>query len=805
MLFAVLSAACARGQTPLQLVQLNAAQIWRRVEFRVDNVPPASNPFDPDSIRLDATFILPSGRTNVVPAFWYQGYQRTLQNGSEQVTAAGTPEWQVRYTPTESGEYAIHFIVLTNGQPYGAMVTTRFTVSNGAPAGRFGFVRAAGSKEYFETGDGSALPLVGANVCWPGGRGTYDYDDWFSAMHSAGENYARIWMCPWAFGLETDSGSLTRYRLDRAWQLDYVFSRAEQFQIYLLLCLDYHGMFATEPDIFGGNNFWPNNPYNAGNGGPCGNQNSFFTNSAARTIYQKRLRYLTARYGYSQNLLAWEFFNEIDNVYQYLDPTAVAAWHGVMGDWLHANDAFGHLVTTSLTGGSDRSEIWSLPQLDFAAYHSYNEPSPATRLATVAQSFLSRYRKPVMIGEFGVDYRGWSRPADPYLRGLRQGLWGGALGGSAGTAMSWWWENLNSENVYPLYEAFGSILNRTHWSAGAWKPIGFQTSGAPPSTVGSLLTNGQPFTAQLMPGTQWGGKPSGQLAIPNPGAAGYAASTLNSFVHGMAHPDLRVPFRLSAWLTNDARLVLHLNSVSDGAILTVRVDGTEIYRTNLVNLDGGYSVNNEYNADLPVNVPAGNHLVEVRNAGGDWFYLDWVRLEQVLPATYPGGWTPSPDAVGLRGGSESLLYVIAPGASFPAGATNVTLPLQQNKSVTLTNWPAGTFLAQWFDPATGQRLSDTQSTATNGIVTLPLPDFREDLAGAVYPPPFLTAVGDSGAGNFQFRLDSEPGGQYVIDRSADLSEWTWFLTVTNITGTWFQLDTAAATNDHGFFRARRNN
>ena len=650
----------------------------------MDNVPVASNPFNPDVIRLDATFTSPSGQALVVPAFWYQAYQRSLQSGSERLTASGAPEWRIRFTPTESGDYNLSLSIFTNGQPFGAAITTNFAVANAPPPAQQGFPRVASSGQYFETSDGRPLPLIGANVCWHGVRGTYDYDDWFPAMSNAGENYARLWMCPWAFGIETETNSLTRYRLDRAWQLDYVFSRAEQLHLYLLLCLDYHGMFETQPDIFGGNNYWPKNPYNAANGGPCANQNAFFTNTTARMIYQRRLRYLVARYGYSQNLLAWELFNEIDNVYQYLNAGSVASWHGSVGAWLHANDPFGHLVTTSLTGGSDRPEIWSLPQLDFAAYHSYNEPSPASRLAAVAQSFLSGYRKPVMVGEFGVDYRGWSRGQDPYLRGLRQGIWGGALGGSVGTAMSWWWENLHSENVYPLYEALGSILTHTHWRGGGWRQIVFLTSGPPPSTVGNPIINGQPFAVRLTPSGQWGSKPSGQLAIPNPDAADYAASTLNSFVHGTGHPDLRVPFKLSAWLTNSARLVMHLNSVSDGAILTVRVDGVETYRTNLANLDGGYAVNNEYNVDIPANLPAGNHLVEIRNGGGDWFYLDWVGLEQVLRATYPGGWEPSPAAIGLQGDRESLLYVVAPDASYPAGATNVTLPLQQGKSLPLS-------------------------------------------------------------------------------------------------------------------------
>src|SRR5947207_1298546 len=80
----------AFSQTAPRLAQLTPAQLWQRLEFAIDNVPSASNPFDPDIIRLDATFTLPSGRVMVVPAFWYQGYQRALVGGSEHVTATGS-------------------------------------------------------------------------------------------------------------------------------------------------------------------------------------------------------------------------------------------------------------------------------------------------------------------------------------------------------------------------------------------------------------------------------------------------------------------------------------------------------------------------------------------------------------------------------------------------------------------------------------------------------------------------------------------------------------------------------------------
>lgn len=794
----------SEAQPAPQIIQLMPAQSWQRLEFTITNVPAVSNPFDPDLIRLDATFTLPSSKTVTVPAFWYQAYQRSLSGGYESDALVGPPGWCVRFTPPETGSYTVALTILTNGQPSGSPVTTNFIVSAGPVPARFGYVGIAPGAQYFQTGDGQPLRLIGENVCWPGGAGTYDYDTWFPAMQNTGENYARIWMCPWAFGIEDTAASLNNYSLQPAWQLDYVLQQAEQRGIYLLLCLDYHGMFATQPDYWGGNNYWPLNPYNFTNGGPCLVQNDFFTNTTAMKIYQKRLRYLIGRYGYSQNLLAWEFFNEIDNDYSFLNSTNVAAWHGVMGGWMHTNDVFGHLVTTSLTGSSDHPEIWTLPQLDFAAYHSYGEPAPANQLSTVAQSFLLRYGKPVMIGEFGTDWQGWNRTNDLYLRGWREGIWGGALGGSVGTAMSWYWEDIQNEGDYPVYTALGSVLNRTGWGHGTWTNISFQSSGTPPPLVANPIPGGQPFNVQLPLSGVWGGMPSGRLAVPNPGAANYSVSALNSFFQNLGHPDLRTPFQLSAWFTNNAQLVMHLNSVSDGSTLVVLADNVQLFRTNLPNLDGTYVVDGEYNTNIYVSLPAGNHIITITNAGGDWFYLDWVELDQVLPAAYAGNWQPSPEAIGLNGTHESLLYVVSPGAAFPVGATNATLPVQHGQSVVLTNWPVGKYFAEWYNPSNAALVGVSNAVATGGSLTLTLPDFREDLAAIVYPPSRLVSVGVDGTPAYQFKFNSETGGRYAIEESTDLLTWTPFLALTNSLGTMSLTDPSLKTNSREFFRAKQN-
>lgn len=720
-----LSGASAQVSPSLRLV----GQPWvgRVLELEVTGAPEAANPFDPDLIRLEAEFTLPDGSRLATPGFWYQDYRRREEAGREVLAPTGVAGWRIRFTPRATGKHQVEAVFWLGDQRAGT-ASLSFEAREAGGDAAPGFARVAADGRYFETAQGEPLPLIGHCVCWHHQRGTGDYQDWFSAMAAAGENYTRLWMAPWAFGIETDPDSLTRYRLDRAWQLDRVFQLAFERGIHLMLCFDYHGMFETEPDYWGSNDNWKINPYNAANGGPCATPNDFFTSPEAQRLYRKRLRYLIARYGAFPNLLAWQFFNEIDNVYDHLQPHEVTRWHAAMGDWLKAHDPWHHLLTTSLTGGSERPEIWRLPQMDFTMYHSYGQADPADALPRIAARFLDRYDKPVMIGEFGTDWRGWRREQDPYLRGWRQGIWAGIMGGAVGNSMSWWWEAIHQEDLYPTFTALKRFLERSSFPRGGWQPIPFPPRTDPPAEVGDTVPGGTPFDLQLPLDKTWGAANRGSLAVGDVSAAEASARLLNAFVHGTGHPELRRPFQLSAWLAEQARLVLHVNSVSEGAVLSVRVDGEEVFRRPLPNRDGQSQVNGEYNLELSVTLPAGRHLIEVRNAGGDWFYLDWVRLERVLPAEPAGGWRPTPVACGLKGPGELLLYVVNPTVSFPAGATTPQPPPLQEARLSVPGVPAGRYHLSWVRPADNATLGTTQVQAAKGNLVLTLPPFTEDLA-----------------------------------------------------------------------------
>ena len=728
----------AAAETPT-IVALNAPRLWERAEFRVDGAPSAANPFDPALVRLDASFTPPSGGRLSVPAFWYQDYSDALVDAREVLTPVGPPHWRIRFTPTEPGGYTLSLTIRIQGSPVGDPVVVHFTVPGGEPEARHGWVRVAPDRRWFETSDGRPLRLIGENVCWSDeqGAGTFDYERWFSHLEAAGGNFARLWLAPWFLPLEHKPGTLNRYDLGAAWQIDRIFELAARHHLYVLLCLDHHGMFQVGNQNWGGsNNFWTRNPYSQAAGGPCAQPNDFFTDAGARALYEKRLRYLVGRYGDSPQLLAWQFFNEIDNVYGPLKGEDVLAWHRDMGARLRALDPYHHLVTTSLTGGSVRPEIWEIPEMDFSMYHSYGDASPADRVSALAHAFVRRDGKPMMIGEFGTSAANWNSPADPFLRGFRQGLWGGALGGSVGTAMSWWWDDIDRENVYPVYAAMHRILTAGGWEEGSWEPVEFAGAGSPPTDLAAPVPNGAPFSVQLPLSQARRYRMTGEFAIADRLVAQRSADALAARLDGStsAPAGARNTIGLVAFIGEHGALALRVRPVDPGAELVVRVDGREATRATLDPPAPG-ALPGATTREFPVPLGGGKHHVEIANEGTGALVVEMLRIDGVRPAEFPAGWRYGPGAVGLRSGTKAIVYAYSPWISWPASAHRYNPPIVTGESLRLAGWADGAYTATWLDPRTGAPVGVSRGRVAGGVLALPLPDFNEDLAGIVAAAP----------------------------------------------------------------------
>lgn len=711
-------------------------RLWQRAEFVITGIPSAANNFDPDQIRVDAEITLPSGAKRSVPAFWTADFASTRAGGAEQLTATGTSGWRLRFMPTEAGRHEIALTLAQAGADARRVSHLEFSVADAISGGRYGWMRIAADRRSFETSDGRAFPIVGENLCWASGGGTYDYAAWFDELQRTGQNVARLWMCPWWAGIEQTPDQPTHYHMDSAWRLDRIFELAEDRGIYLILCLDFHGMLQVDNPNWGGSgNLWTRNPYHQSQGGPCLHPNEFFTSPQAQVLYQKRLRYLIGRYGASSHLFAWQFFNEIDNVYapHLLRASDVTTWHAEMGRWLKANDPYGHLVTTSFTGGSDRPEIWSLPEMDFTVYHSYGDPAPAKFLARLADDYVARYRKPVLIGEYGVDWRGWGgRTIDPHLRAQRQALWGSALSGAAGTALSWWWEEVHTDRVYPVYAALTSILRRGGWFEGTW--VRAETNPAlqsAPATVGDPVEGGSAYSGPVaLSNVSWLNL-TDEAALTGELSAKRTSESLSGFLRGTAQGDRRRTMRIDSWWTPEAWMKLRITEVAGAAELVARIDGTEVLRKSIPCPESfrGRSAKVEVEFTLPI--PAGHHRVELENVGEQWLYIDTLHAQGVREAEFPGRWDFAVEVNALRQDDRAIVYAVSPWAVYPAGTVAYRLPPQQKREVTLPDWPSGRFRVTWYDPESGAEIATETLLSSAGTLALSCPKFEVDVAAIV--------------------------------------------------------------------------
>jgi hypothetical protein len=257
---------------------------------------------------------------------------------------------------------------------------------------------------------------------------------------------------------EADPNRLVRglYHQHDSQVLDQIVEAAAQHGIYLQLCLltrDLYRPFLRDP------------------------QSPEYR--AAVSDAQKFFRHAVARWGYSPQVFAWEYFNENDpNLPSEL-------FHREVGFFLEATDPYRHLRTTSGWGPAPRH--WQHPQLDMADLHWYLRPVSKPDWRDEVAAILDRAallrshatNKPALLGEFGLADDKWGRspymPRDKAGVHFRQALWASAFAGLSGTAMFWWWETLDQNDLYPHYRPLANYLAGVPFTTAAFQSLTLST------------------------------------------------------------------------------------------------------------------------------------------------------------------------------------------------------------------------------------------------------------------------------------------------------------------------------------------
>lgn len=501
---------------------------YKPFEFTLDvDLTSFANPFDPNQLDARVEFESPAGVLYTVPAFVYRPFERVLddgQNPRERLTATGPLELRVRFRPPfgdPEGVWRWRSVITTDTRRESTWNDVSATRDE---AGR-GVLRVSPhDHRYLAFEDGSPYLAIGENMAWYDGRGTFAYDQWLERLAASGGNYIRVWMPSWAFGLEWVSregdtlidSSLGDYtaRLDRAWQLDHVLGRAEALGIQVMLTIQNHGPFST---LHAGQ--WPDNPYNQVNGGPLATPTDFFVDPVARELFERRLRYIVARWGHHPNLFCWELWNEVDLV---TDPNTpeVSAWTRDMAKVLRDLDPVDRLISTSLGGVeplaawlennvaaiAERQPFWNLAELDFTQLHLYGFATLELDFTETLLAFataLHTFDKPTLIAEAGVSAVSAedSLLQDPDGIGFHDIVWGGVFAGAFGSGMNWWWDHLTDPQDY--YVHFASLAELTR--GVVFDREAFKASVAETPDLVTHLLEGRTTTLAWLrqPGHQW--------------------------------------------------------------------------------------------------------------------------------------------------------------------------------------------------------------------------------------------------------------------------------------------------------------
>lgn len=458
------------------------------------NLGSYSNPYDPEMINVFAEFVAPSGKSFIVNGFYYEEYTFSQRDGYEVAQACRDNNgWRIRFTPDQEGtwSFSLHAIDRNGTSRLSEIEGKRFVFNCKPTSYANGFISIANSRflkrDLVENGqrkNGAFFPC-GPNVAWyeyidskryP--KGIYDYEQYIDTL-TGNANYIRIWLNRYQYlslyGPEytqmvdkkpTVYFDSTLNQKDAA-ELDHIVEYAAQHGITLMPCVFTFGDFFNEHQS---SSKWDNNPFKTVL--ELDSSAKFFTDSKARRIAKNLLRYIVARWGYATNIVAWELWNEVDNIPSGPLTTEqfhrnIVSWHEEMARYIRTIDPFGHPITTSITKFVASKYLCSniFSSLDVIQLHTYGNiqkaKSKEQRSHQLYEKTLDAIKvypdKPIFIGEFGFGQSTGLKyqDKDPFGFDTHNCLWSSMFSSAMGPASFWYWNYLREKGLFHL---FGPVL-----------------------------------------------------------------------------------------------------------------------------------------------------------------------------------------------------------------------------------------------------------------------------------------------------------------------------------------------------------
>ncbi|HEY2980735.1 MAG TPA: hypothetical protein VGJ22_06110 [Anaerolineales bacterium] len=281
----------------------------------------------------------------------------------------------------------------------------------------------------------------------------------------------------------------------KAW--DAVLDAAEKYRLAVLPVL---GIWSDWNDGSRGETWhhWEKSSFNAALGGPAKRPGELLEDTACRKLWLKRLETFVKHWASRRCIVGWEIFSEVDLITGATEDRAVEFAVQAAAVVRAADPA--HRPTTISQAGVNvwpkllSSDAVQIVQVHPYAAHPYAGNLDELILKSVGER-LQTYRKPVLIGECGLDWappRGTLDVAPGAEVGIRHAIWASVVSGAMSGRMLWWqdgWDQFERADVCRHYEqavapaaAFVKGIDFTDFAPVAC---------AAPELMGAMLGNDQ--------------------------------------------------------------------------------------------------------------------------------------------------------------------------------------------------------------------------------------------------------------------------------------------------------------------------
>lgn len=429
------------------------------------------NPFDPERIDIQAEFFLQEGtdwkKKGQVFGFYYQDFKRDTMGNVEKWHWSQIDNgsgFRVRYSPSEAGEWKVVVYRSVNGRALEAL-THHFNTVDSDIKGKLGL-----NGRFFQI-DGNTFFPVGINLSHPRwmndpielrqGTGEYWYDirelpampvayvNYLKDLEkfaAAGGNYFRMMNFPFVNDIEFEHLNNYTDRLHIAWETDHIIEQCEKLDLKIHYVLTWANELnspeRTYNKLFW--DWWANDyPWVEDDFGYCYQHelglkepHEFLTDERAIKFYKKKLRYMFARWGYSNAIGVVELMNEINLVFPD-HPKERMFWQKNISEYLKNELQISYPISVNYAGVPDfeaGDSSYFLSSIDVITFNEYRIPELRSNFTYHLNNFKV-LNKPFLFSEIGAGY-GELAECEVFSEWMKD-AWMTSLSGMSGMGLEW--------------------------------------------------------------------------------------------------------------------------------------------------------------------------------------------------------------------------------------------------------------------------------------------------------------------------------------------------------------------------------